>query len=123
MKEDIKKLYKKDKKLAIQAAKALGYKIKAKSFTNIIKDMPYEELSPETQTILKKIGWKPNSIKTISFYDEGDGQGVVAIFLKKKVFILTKMEMSLLSKNPAFINLFNTKESGPVLKFKHEKKE
>ena len=31
MKSDIKKLYKKDKKLAIQVAKALGYKIKAKS--------------------------------------------------------------------------------------------
>jgi len=123
MKNELKALYLKDKALALKAAKVLGYRITAKSFTNIIKDMPYEELSPEIQTDLKKIGWKPNSIKTISFYDEGDGQGVVAVFLKKKDFMLSKMHMFKLSKNPVFISLFNTKESGPVLKFKQEKKE
>ena len=37
MKSDIKKLYRKDPKLAIQAAKALGYKIKAKSAATVNK--------------------------------------------------------------------------------------
>ena len=46
MKNDIKKLYKKDKKLAIQVAKVLGYKI-------VAKDSPEDELKKSLKNLKK----------------------------------------------------------------------
>jgi len=61
MKSDIKKLYKKDKKLAIQVAKVLGYKI-------IISKVTSEEQNKKQATknfdfIFKKINKEINKIK------------------------------------------------------------
>ena len=65
MKSDIKKLYKKDKKLAIQVAKALGYKIKAKSAATVNKAIKkgLDQIAKDMEQILKTVDIVDDAVK------------------------------------------------------------
>jgi len=65
MKNDIKKLYKKDPKLAIQVAKALGYKIKAKSMATVNKTIKkgLDKLAKDQENLLTTIDNIDDAVK------------------------------------------------------------
>jgi len=109
MKSDIKKLYKKDKKLAIQVAKALGMKIIAQDET---KDLEYKEVPVDIQKTLKVIGLTPNKFSQIVYYD-----GEIQISIKKNILTtLSRNELKYLMKNSDFVDLVGSK-NGLVLNF------
>jgi len=95
MKNDIKKLYKKDSKLAIQVAKALGYKIKVKA----AKIISFSTLPEDIQSVLGSIGWTEMSTSEVQ-----KGSSGYIIFMKGYGFIsdISKKATTILSKNSKF---------------------
>jgi len=112
MKNDIKKLYRKDSKLAIQVAKALGMKIKVKA-NEETKDLKYTELPTSIQKTLKVLGLTPNKISQITYYELD-----TSIYFKKNLMLsFNRNKMKYLLKNKYFTSIDYSKEKGVSLNF------
>jgi len=97
MKNEIKLLYKKNPKLAMQVAKALGYKIKsekAQADTSItIEDLPADV----KQTLDKTDDWKLSAIEDVL-----DIKSAVVVVRKAGYPAVTRKDLAILFKNTNF---------------------
>ena len=77
-------MYKKDKKLAIQVAKTLGYKIKVKAEDgdDKVKEILFAELPKEVQSIFKKLVIV-NKIQRITIVENS----IIQIYIKRNAII------------------------------------
>jgi len=103
MKNELKTLYKKSPKLALQVARVLGYKLVTAD------SVPYDELPPEIIKTLKAIGWEDSDL---AFIRELMPPGSYFVkYNSNKSVALTPENLKILLKNPQFKNLLASKDT------------
>lgn len=117
MKKEIKDLYVKDPKLAIQVAEKLGYTIKIKKdekITNLTQSaLDYSSLPEDIQEFLKSINWTENVVSKIT-----QVRGDIIVYVSSGG--LTKSEMQLAIKNPKIKGVGGSRKNGFGIIFKGE---
>jgi len=103
MKNELKTLYKKNPKLALQVAKVLGLKIKVKAEA---ENISFADLPAEIQTTLKRIGWVESKLDFITSSEGSLGSApLITVQSKKPHGYLTKKDVAVLNKCAFFTTL------------------